>query len=172
MEFLQDIAIRPYAVADATVVWQAVRESMGDLQPWMPWCHRDYSLRDSCGWLELQVKAFEQRTAFEFAIVSADGGYLGACGINQIDQPNHRANLGYWVRTSACRRGIATRAVRLIREWAFRNTDLSRLEIVVAVGNVASQRVAEKAGASREGVLKHRIFLHGVPHDAVMFSFT
>ena len=44
--------------------------------------------------------------------------------------------------------------------------------VVFAVSNLPSQRVAEKAGAVREGVLRRRLLLHGVSHDAVMFSLT
>ena len=68
------------------------------------------------------------------------------------------------------RRGVATEAVRQVADFAFGNTDLVRLEIVCAVGNDASQRVAERAGAVREGVLRHRLLLHGQPVDAVMYS--
>ena len=120
----------------------------------------------------MQVPAFEQRTAFEFAIVSGDGRYLGGCGLNQIDRANSRANLGYWVRRSAAGRGVATQAVRSIRDWAFQHTDLVRLEVVIAAGNVASHRVAEKSGAIREGILKRRLILHGAAHDATMFALT
>jgi RimJ/RimL family protein N-acetyltransferase len=67
-------------------------------------------------------------------------------------------------------RGVAPAAVRLVAEHAFRETDLVRLEIVCAVGNVRSQRVAEKAGAVREGVLRNRLLLPSGPSDAVMFS--
>jgi ribosomal-protein-serine acetyltransferase len=169
---LPDVRLRPYRVDDAPLVLAAVRESMNELQRWMPWCHPGYSLDDSRVWLEAQVPAFAQGTAFEFAIVSEDERYLGGCGLNQIDGVNRRANLGYWVRTSATRSGVATRAVRTLREWGFQHTHLLRLEIVVAVGNLPSRRVAEKAGALREGVLKSRILLHGEPHDATMFSFT
>ena len=138
----------------------------------MPWCHPAYSIDESRSFLELQVKAFEQRTGFGFAIVSNNGAYLGACDLNQIDTANRRANLGYWVRTSATNRGVATRAVCLIRDWAFQNTNFVRLEIVIALGNAASHRVAEKSGAAREGVLRNRLLLHGSAHDATMFSFT
>ena len=151
---------------------EAARESVAEMQPWMPWCHSDYSLKESRAWLELQVPAFEARAAFEFAIVSLDGLYLGGCGLNHIDGENHRANLGYWVRSTATKRGVATSAVRAVRDWAFDQTDLIRLEIVVATGNVSSQRVAVKAGAVREGTLRRRLLLHGIPHDATMFSFT
>ena len=167
-----DVRIRPYRVDDASAVWEAARESVAEVQPWMPWCHPGYSIDESRLWLETQVLAFEQGSAFEFAIVSADQRYLGGCGLNQIDTINNRANLAYWVRTSATRRGIATHAVCSIRDWAFQRTELLRLEVVVAVENALSHRVAVKAGATWEGVLMNRLLLHGAAHDATMFSFT
>jgi RimJ/RimL family protein N-acetyltransferase len=166
------IQIRPFQVSDAALVCEAVRESMSELQPWMPWCHSTYALEDSRSWLESQVRAFSEGTAFEFAIVSLDGRFLGGCGLNQIDRANGRANLGYWVRTAAANQGVATRAVQFVLDWGFRNTELIRFEVVIAVGNIASLRVAEKSGALREGTLKHRLILHGESHDAAMFSFT
>jgi ribosomal-protein-serine acetyltransferase len=164
--------IRRYRLEDDAVVAEAVRESINELQPWMPWCHPGYSIEESRSWLQVQVPAFDEGVAFEFAIVSADGHYLGGCGLNQIDRINKRANLGYWVRSSATRRGVATAAVRAIRDWAFDHTDLIRLEIVIVVGNLASHGVAEKAGAVREGTLHRRLVLHGTVHDATMFSLT
>lgn len=79
-------------------------------------------------------------------------------------------NLGYWVRTSRTRSGVASAATRLIARFGFLSLGLQRLEIVVAVGNQASERVAEKAGATREGVLRKRLLIHGQPHDAVLYS--
>lgn len=169
---LTDIHIRPYQIEDAFALWEGVRESLPELQRWMPWSHPAYSIDEARSWLETQVHAFEQRTAFEFAILSAEDRYLGACGLNQIDPMNRRSNLGYWVRTSATRHGVASRAIRFLRDWAFQHTDLIRLEVVVASGNVPSHRAALKAGATPEGVLKNRLLVHGTPHDATMFSFT
>jgi ribosomal-protein-serine acetyltransferase len=167
-----DVRIRRYRVDDAATVLQAAHESIAELEPWMPWCHPNYSMDESQAWLETQATAFEQGTAFEFAIVSASGRYLGGCGLNQIDKANKRANLGYWVRSMETRKGVATVAVGLIRDWAFENTDLVRLEIVIACGNLASHRVAAKAGAAIEGLLTRRLVLHGNVHDATMFSLT
>ena len=47
---------------------------------------------------------------------------------------------------------------------------MNRLEILAAVDNIASQRVAEKAGAIREGIMRNRLVIHGKLYDAVMFS--
>jgi RimJ/RimL family protein N-acetyltransferase len=165
------IRIRPYRFDDARSAWEAVSESLTELVPWMPWCHPRYSIDESRAWLKIQVPAFQRGDQFEFAITSGDGRYLGGVGLNQIEKPNRRANLGYWVRSSASGQGVATAAVHLIREWAFHHTDLVRLEVLVAVENAPSHRVAEKSGAVREGVLRSRLLLHGAAHDAVMYSF-
>jgi RimJ/RimL family protein N-acetyltransferase len=166
------ITIRPYALEDAVQIWEAAHESITEVRPWMPWCHPGYSVEESRAWLRAQAEWRRNGTAFEFAITSAAGRYLGGCGLNQIDSENRRANLGYWLRTGAAGRGVMPRAVHLLREWAFENTNLIRLEIVVAVNNTRSQRVAEKVEAKREGVLRSRLLLHGQAHDAVMFSIT
>jgi ribosomal-protein-serine acetyltransferase len=163
------VSIRPYRHSDTRAVFDAARESIRDVYPFMPWCRPDLTQEEQREWLETQISAFRSGTAYEFAIV-ADGRYLGGCGVNQIDELNRRANVGYWVRSTATRRGVATTAIRALASWAFANTDLVRLEIVVAAENVASLRTAERAGANREGVLKNRLLLHDVFHDAVMFS--
>ena len=168
---MSGIRIRPYRLDDAPAIWEAVRESMRELQQWMPWCHPGYSIEESRSWLGVQVPAFQQRTTFEFAITTDEGRYLGGCGLNQIDVLNQRANLGYWVRSSAAGRGVATTATELMRDWGFANTDLVRIEILVAIGNVASRRVAEKSGAVYEGTLRSRLTVHGTRHDAAMYAF-
>ena len=166
-----NVHIRPYRLDDARAIWEAARESLAELQPWMPWCHPKYSIDETRSWLAVQVPAFQQRTTFEFAILADDNTYLGGCGLNQIDPLNQRANLGYWVRSSASGKGVATAATALTREWGFANTDLERIEVLIAVGNMASRRVAEKAGAAYEGTLRCRLLVHGTRHDAAMYAF-
>ena len=168
---MDGIRIRPYRLNDASLIWEAARESLAELQPWMPWSHPDYSIEETRSWLTMQVQAFQQRTSFEFAITSSSGLYLGGCGLNQVDALNQRANLGYWVRSSAAGQGVATAAVRLVRDWGFAQTDLMRLEVLVAVGNTASRRVAEKSGAVYEGTLRGRLLVHGTRHDAALYAF-
>lgn len=162
-------AIRLYREGDAEHMHPAARESVAEISPWLGWCHSEYSLEDARAWVASQEELAKQGLGYTFAIWN-EGRFLGGCGINQINKANRFANLGYWVRTSAMGKGVAPAAVRLVAEHAFRETDLMRLEIVCAVGNVRSQRVAEKVGAVREGVLRNRLLLPSGPSDAVMFS--
>ena len=163
-------SIRTYAPEDAEALWEATRESVGEVSRWLPWCHAEYSMAEAIDWIRSRGPLTAERREYTFAILGSDGRFLGGCGLNQINRIHRFANLGYWVRTSATRHGVATEAVRQVAEFAFGNTDLVRLEIVCAVGNDPSQRVAERAGAVREGVLRHRLLLHGQPVDAVMYS--
>src|SRR6185436_2917019 len=171
MEVVPHITIRLYRIEDARTLYEAALSSVTEIHPFMPWCHSGLTLEDTRTWIAAQIQAFENLKAFEFAILAEDGGFLGGCGLNQINDANRRANLGYWVRSSAAGRGVATAAIRQLVQWAFANTDLVRLEVLVAAENVASLRAAEKAGAGREGVLRQRLLLHGAAHDAVLFSF-
>jgi RimJ/RimL family protein N-acetyltransferase len=168
---MTEISIRPYCLDDAPALHEAAMESVWEVRPFMPWCRPDLTVDAGRSWIEAQVSAFKTGKAFEFVIVAPDSRFLGGCGLNQIDNENYRANLGYWVRSSATGRGNATAAVRQLVEWAFSNTTLVRLEVVVSTENTASLRVAEKSGAVTEGVLKKRLLLHGTWHDAVMLSF-
>jgi RimJ/RimL family protein N-acetyltransferase len=166
-----NISIRPYRLDDAAALHEAAIESVSEVRPFMPWCRPDLTVDAARRWIEAQVSAFEASQAFEFVILAPAGRFLGGCGLTQIDEMNHRANLGYWVRSSATGHGVATRAIRQLVQWAFNNTALVRLEVVVSTENAASLRVAEKSGALSEGVLKKRLLLQGMWHDAVMLSF-
>ena len=153
------------------MVFAAVQESMVPLSHWMPWCHPDYSIADSEGWLKITKSSWEEDSAYEFAIIdSKDGSYIGGCGLNHIDNVNKLANLGYWVRSSRCKQGIATRAANLLIQFGLHTLKLNRIEIVAAMENSASRRVAAKVGAVQEGILRHLLSMPDKVHDAVLFS--
>ena len=165
------VLLRPYMSGDVEHLYQAVRESVTEMSPWMPWCHADYSIEESRAWVESRAEAWEKSTEYDFVTTDArDGSFLGGCGLNHIDQANLIANLGYWVRTGRTKRGVASATVRLLAQFGFSKLKLNRIEIMAAVGNKASQRVAEKAGARREGILRNRIAVRERVYDAVMFS--
>ena len=162
--------VRAYEPQDAQALWEAARESGPEVFRWLPWCHPRYSMAEAEEWVRSRPALAAEGREYNFAIVGVDGQYLGGCGLNQVNRIHRFANLGYWVRTSATGQGVATAAVGQVADFAFQKTDLVRLEIVCAAGNERSQRVAERAGAVREGMLRHRLLVHGQPVDAVMYS--
>ena len=164
------VSLRSPVPEDAERVFDAVRESIAELHPWAPWCPLTYSLADAASWISQQPAAREAGKAFEFLVVDGDGLLLGCCGVNQINRGFRLGNLGYWIRSTATRCGYATEAARQVATWTFQNTDLQRLELLVAVGNAASQAVAMKTGAALEGRLRSRFLVHGQFQDVFVYS--
>ncbi len=166
-----NIIIRPCRLEDAAVICEGVQETMHEMLKWAPWCHPDYSMSDCTSWLSSRSQMWSEGIEYDFVIFDTkDNTFHGGCAIDQINRKHNFANLGYWVRSSRTGQGIATAAVKLISRLGFRELGFTRLEIVVAVQNKASQRVAEKVGAVREGVHRNRHVVRDKIYDSVMFS--
>lgn len=165
------LLLRPFAATDAEPFSAAVRESVDSMQRWMPWCRHDYGPAQALDWFADCQQTRDAGSAFEFGIFCQHSGVLlGGAGLNDL-RPQHRyGNLGYWVRQTRQRQGVATRCVQALATHAFMQLGLQRVEIVVALGNLASEAVALKSGALREGVARNRLHLHGQPVAAHVFS--
>jgi RimJ/RimL family protein N-acetyltransferase len=100
-------------------------------------------------------------------IAFAIGDALG--GVSLSGFADGRASVGYWLAPAARGRGLATRAVRLVSRWAF-SLGVARLELTCGPDNAASQRVAERCGFTREGLLRAHLPFKGGRRDTVLFS--
>ena len=167
----EGLLLRSYDDADLPAVLAAGRESVETVGRWMPWCHAAYAESEVRDWFENCRAGLAAGTAHEFGVFSqADGAFLGAAGLNLINQQNRYCNLGYWVRQSAQRQGVAVRSVLALLPYAFKTLGMQRVEIVVAQGNLASEGVARKAGAQFEWMARNRLYLHGQSVPASIFS--
>lgn len=167
----KDLSLRPFEDADALQFVQAVRESVETVSPWMPWCHALYTEADALDWFKVCRAGRLAGTAHEFGVFS-DGGrhFVGGAGLNQINTLHAICNLGYWVRQSQQRNGVAVACVGALSAWGFDALALHRIEIVVAVGNEPSLGVARKSGALHECVARNRLQIRGESVAAHVFS--
>ncbi len=155
-----DFHFRPLVPGDAPGFVEAVLESTATVQPWMPWAHSDYTIDDALGWIAFCQQGWKERSNFEFGIFeAATGSFVGGCGLNQFNHVHGYCNLGYWVRQSHQRRGAAVAAIRALSGYGFDELGLGRIEIAVAIGNVASLGAARKAGAMEEAIARNRLKL-------------
>ena len=165
------VLIRPYRAEDIGAMYEAVRESIPEISRWMAWCHENYSVEETTAFVMARDEAWRNDEAYGFGVFDAAAGtYLGGVGLNFVNRIHRCANLGYWVRSSQTGRGAASAAARLAARFGLEQLGFQRIEILAAVGNHASQRAAEKAGATREGVLRQRLLVKGRPQDAVVYS--
>ena len=146
------ITIRAYEPGIELAVFEAARESVREIGPWMKTWQHGATFETAVRHVAESIQAWHADAWYDFAISRLGStAVLGRVGLDDIR--NDTANVGYWVRTGQTGQGIATAAVRLIRQFGFEDLGLRRLELLIAVENVASRRVAEKVGATVEGVL-------------------
>jgi RimJ/RimL family protein N-acetyltransferase len=94
----------------------------------------------------------------------------GGASVYGVDLEEQTAGVGYWLAATARGRGIATRTLRLLSRWACDQLAVARLELTCAPDNLPSQRVAERCGFIREGVLRSHIRFQGRRRDTMVFS--
>jgi RimJ/RimL family protein N-acetyltransferase len=122
-------------------------------------------------WLERYARGHLDGTRAGFAIVDeADGAFLGLSALVRIDREGREAEAGYIVAPQARGRGIAARALGLLTDWALGDLGLERVELRITTDNLASQRVADRCGYVREGVLRSVHFKQGLRSDLAVYS--
>jgi RimJ/RimL family protein N-acetyltransferase len=165
------ILIRTLSAEDIAAEYEAVCESIAEVSPWMAWCHPGYAVEETAAFVASCEEAWKNGTDYGFGVFEVGTGkFLGGVGLSFLNRVHQCANLGYWVRTSCTGRGVASAAARLAARFGLEQLGFLRIEILAAVGNLPSQRAAEKSGAVREGVLRKRLLVNGRAHDAVLYS--
>jgi RimJ/RimL family protein N-acetyltransferase len=147
------VAIRPFRIEDAPVLVAGIDADVVRFAS-LKWADATADrLADEIA-ADWPARAREGRAA-SLSIRDArtddlDGYFL----VYNVDRWEGRCEIGFWVLPHARGQGVASRAVGLIARWAFDDLALIRIQATTDVDNVASQRVLEKNGFRREGLLR------------------
>lgn len=163
---------------DGVALNRAVLESLRELQPWMPWAQSPPSVARS----EADARRMHARFVlredlayflFERLPDGRRGALLGGTGLHRMDWSLRRFEIGYWVRSSAQRQGLASEAVKAMTRLAFTQLRARRVEIRMDELNQASQAVARRCGFALEGVLRQEsLGVNGSARDTCVYALT
>lgn len=161
--YTRRLVLRPFRRRDAESLVAGVHDSLPDLARWLPWAHRRYGRSDAVRFIRDSLAAWSEGRAFDFAIRAHDDGttHLGNVSVWHTSRREQAGEIGYWVRSTHTGEGIATEAAARILEMAFEELGLHRITLRIATGNVGSERVAEKLGFTREGLLRKEVLVAG-----------
>jgi RimJ/RimL family protein N-acetyltransferase len=163
------LVLRPFRPDDVDAVFRACQDP--ESRRWLLNLPEPYTRADAEEFVAVAAaRGRAGGTALDTA-VEADGGLVGACGVRHLDGGLLLGpDLGYWTAPWARGRGYAAEAARALADWAFRH-GAARVHLFTDVANTASQSVAERAGFSREGVVRRCLaYRDGRRADAVLFG--
>ncbi len=103
--------------------------------------------------IRISKKLRKQRMRFEFAII-ANGKHIGCINIVVNEQKPHIGTIGAYIDRQYWGKGICTISIGLLEEFILENMDITRIEMIMAKDQVASQRVVIKSGYKKEGLMK------------------
>jgi len=158
-----DLVLRPWTEDDVDAMVAGCNDP--EVAHWIPTLPHPYTADDALAFIRGAVRDDHDAMA-----IVLDGSVVGGIGMG-VNSNQYRGTIGYWVASASRGRGICTRALRLLSRHGLEELALQRLELITDPDNSASQRVAEKIGFRREGVLRaHLRHPDGRIRDSVMFS--
>ncbi|MGB9095931.1 GNAT family N-acetyltransferase [Erwinia sp.] len=165
------ILLRPYRDEDAKAFSQAVNESMDTLRPWLLWAHEGFTEEEARQWFTLSHMLRDKGEANELGLFAEDGRLLGGAGLRYSRTQKNHCSLGYWVRSSEQRQGIASFAVKFLVDLAWQSPEREIVEILAVEENTASRGVATKCGAEFIGVKYGLVVLDDGPVNTAIYHF-
>jgi len=112
----------------------------------------------------------QPRKTYELAVSTLDGRHIGGARIGIQSVTNGSADLGYTLRRDAWGQGYGTELARALLEFGFRELGLHRIWATTDTENIASQRVLEKCGMRREGLLRENLLVRGAWRSSLLYS--
>lgn len=142
----------------------AIRESINELRPWMPWAQEIPDPQVTEAHYRDAAARFLRREELPLTLWrKSDGLFVGGSGLHRIDWSIPRFEIGYWIRTSLSGQGYMTEAVKRITTFTFDTLGAKRIEIRCDARNTRSAAVAERAGYTLEARFHHD--MRGVDGD-------
>lgn len=149
------LIVRVPAPGDGARVFAAVKESLPELTPWLPWVGKHATADDSEEFARRAYSKFILREDLTMGMVDrTNGNWVGGTGLHRIDWDLPRFEIGYWVRTSYAGKGFVTEGVGALALFAFKVLKAQRVEIRCDAANEKSAAVARRLGFHLEARLE------------------
>lgn len=154
---------------DAEALFALINRNRDHIGQWLKFPSMTLTVDDS--------KAFIERTRMRYA--KEDGYWLGiwedkqlagSIGYLYIDQDNRKTEIGYWLGQEFEGRGIITRSIQVLIQYAFTHLNLNKIEIGAASNNTKSRSIPERLGFQHEGVIRDYELLNGRYLDRVIYG--
>lgn len=162
----EQIVLRPLVEEDQEAIFAACNDA--EMQRWFP-LPNSYSMADAQTFIELSDHKRKEGSGLVSAIEYQEI-FAGVIDIKKVDWRAKCCEISYWGSPWIRNKGVTSRALTLISQWVLQEMNFERIEVRIAPENLASQRVAEKAGYSREGIARNAGYINSGRLDLIIYS--
>jgi ribosomal-protein-serine acetyltransferase len=163
-----DADLRLLELRHASELFASIDCNRARLKPWLSWVDATRSTADTRSFIQAALKQFAEGSGFHAGIF-VNNKIVGGIGLHDIDWPNRKSSLGYWVAETHEGKGLVTESVRAVVAFTFLELALNRLEIRCAIGNQRSRRVAIRSGFNEEGIRRQYEHCQGQFRDLIVY---
>jgi len=167
------VTLRPSAEKDIDAIFNACQDP---LIPQFTTVPATYTIDHAIDFVRSDPFSFAERRELRFVIDygnGADTNFAGVISLHTINIKNHTAEIGYWMDKSLRGKGIGTIAAKMITDYGFRSLGFRRIDGLVDVDNLASQKLLTSAGFQKEGILRNKVSREdGRQIDMALFATT
>ncbi|WP_172840574.1 GNAT family N-acetyltransferase [Virgibacillus phasianinus] len=129
------------------------------------------TIEDACDEIKWYKSIYQENTGIRWGITPKDSGkVIGSCGFLNMHSKHHRAEVGYGLGKDYWGKGIASEALAAVVAYGYQQLQLERIEALIEPANLSSQKLVEKHGFTREGLLRHYEYTRGKFDDLYIYS--
>lgn len=163
------VALKLIDLRDAAKVFELTNQSRNYLRQWLPWLDFTTILEDTKNYISGCIKSYGENKSLT-AVILYDGEMVGIAGYNQINWTNKTAQMGYWLSEDHQGKGIMTKVVKSLTDYAFYELKLNKVEIRAASENKKSRSIPERLGYVNEGCIRQAEWLYDHYVDHIVYG--
>ncbi len=166
----KNIVLKQLELTDTPDIFNTIDTQREHLGPWLPFVETTKQLSDTHAFVESVVNSPKDRMEYTFTI-RVNGRMAGLIGFKATDRANKKTEIGYWLSRDFLGRGIMTRSVSTLCDFAFRELDINRIQIKCALANTPSRNIPQRLGFHLEGIERAgELLTGGVFTDLAVYS--
>ncbi|WP_339282909.1 GNAT family protein [Paenibacillus sp. FSL R5-0486] len=157
------------AMKDAPQLYNLIDRNRDHIGAWLKFPSMTLTEDDSRNFIKRTRIRYAQDDGYWLGIWCGDE-LAGSIGYLYIDQENKKTEIGYWLGQEYEGRGLITKSIKILIDYAFDELELNKVEIGVATDNLKSRAIPEKLGFQREGELRDYEYINGTYLNRIIYG--
>lgn len=165
----ENLALKLIDERDADSLFSLTEASREYLREWLPWLDATTRVEDTRNFIQFSQKGYIENKCMN-TVIMYEGKPVGVAGFNSINWANKTVYIGYWLGQPYQGKGIVTKVVKTLTDYAFQQLNMNKVEIRAAVENRKSRSIPERLNFVNEGTIRQAEWLYGHYVDHVVYG--